>query len=1435
MNPGFRRSFSASIPAGDRMAENEESKCQENISQKSPTSEKGTAIWKTITQTFSSRGEKNKRREKEDTEDTSPTCSTDTPDTPKEGIFRKLSGIRRSLNNGQKNRRKSSQALCSSASVNESPEKLVTDRRNSKDCKIPFRQNIPPKPLSVLEIDELLKRGDLETAYLNLLSLRLEIQRDLKALSEKTPSVELPNKKKDLSMLFETLRKKLTDIVRRPFDSTSSELLMHAANIIQEEEKQEGDPGGMRGWMDAWKAAIKDGVRDTLKGVHLDSCENNASWLAVHLGLLGKAIVELLEKVKTELVSSYPLSFNVFETYVSSCHEVVEEHLKELQGKVTELKDYYAMLDFAINSYHSEKILGSPSLQPEMKEQKTLTLPYDFLDQIRKKYCNCLQEVLHASLENVIKLEEEGVWKKKGTPERTEDGRFLTSHIHMDISTLIANLGKNSEKIDGNLEKRVLCCCLEELKQFPKRFEEEFTKQCSSLLESDLLDCCLWAEYHVAYINSFSSLIEQMESYRGSFPDQVEQLVSEVDSLILRLRRALLEQFRAEIEPCKECLMTKKWLNTDDAFYEIINRIETYSGYTKSMKSSPAQSFANDLQYHVVKEYISELLKSKYSCRGRKNDVAAAKIKDQWNQLRKLFSEMGSALNWLHPLGDQLSEIIEQENEKDIKNLLPPLVDNYPDISEKQLSAILYFRDKGIVTYSKINPVIRHFTELKQSYGKKNHEHTFFSDIKQKHPCAAFKPNVFHHRELIYCIMAFCCPCMRPLACFRSQAEDDDDDDDDKTKDEDENVTLKNFTSLRFKTEGTPEGSVEETKNKKRVWMDRMNGTPQKSVEERKNSERVSDSFICNIPHKALSVSEINELLKNDSLKEAYGNLLSLRREIQREREALGETTPLVELTNKEKDLSQLCKTLRNKLTDIVRHSCDSTSKKLLMHAAHIIQEEEKREGDPGGMRGWMDAWRAAVKDGVTEKLEGVHLDSCENNASWLAVHLGLLGKAIVELLEKVKTELVSSYPPSFNVFETYVSSCHEFVEEHLSELLGQITELKDYYAMLDFAINSYHSEKILGRPSLQPEMKEQKALALPDDFLEQIKQKYCNCLQKNLQTLLGNIIKVEHDDVWKKKQMPQSIVDGRFPISEIHIDILKIIAGFAENSKKIDGNLEKRVLCCCLEALRPFPKRFEEELSKQNSSLLGSNVLDCCLWAKYHVAYINSFISLKEEMERYRGSCPDQEDRLGMEVDRLVLRLRQALLEQFKAEIEPYKESLMTKKWLKTDDDFNEIINRIETYSGYTKSMKSPPAQSFANDLHYHAVKEYISELLKEKYSCKGRKNGLGAAKIKGQWDQLIKLFSEMGSTLNWLHPLGDQLSKIIEQKNERDIKKLLPSFVENYPDISKKQLSAILYFRERGIVRHSKIHPVIRRFTELKQNSEKKNHEHTFFSDIK
>lgn len=45
------------------------------------------------------------------------------------------------------------------------------------------------------------------------------------------------------------------------------------------------------------------------------------------------------------------------------------------------------------------------------------------------------------------------------------------------------------------------------------------------------------------------------------------------------------------------------------------------------------------MHYHVVREYIGQLMKSNYSCKSRKHEKAAAKIRQQWEDLRALFKD----------------------------------------------------------------------------------------------------------------------------------------------------------------------------------------------------------------------------------------------------------------------------------------------------------------------------------------------------------------------------------------------------------------------------------------------------------------------------------------------------------------------------------------------------------------------------------------------------------------------------------------------------------------------------------------------------------------------------------------------------------------------------------------------------------------------------
>lgn len=46
---------------------------------------------------------------------------------------------------------------------------------------------------------------------------------------------------------------------------------------------------------------------------------------------------------------------------------------------------------------------------------------------------------------------------------------------------------------------------------------------------------------------------------------------------------------------------------------------------------------------------------------------------------------------------------------------------------------------------------------------------------------------------------------------------------------------------------------------------------------------------------------------------------------------------------------------------------------------------------------------------------------------------------------------------------------------------------------------------------------------------------------------------------------------------------------------------------------------------------------------------------------------------------------------------------------------------------------------------MHYHVVREYVGQLMKNNYSCKNRKHEKAATKIHHQWDVLTDVFDNM------------------------------------------------------------------------------------------
>ncbi|KAM8833167.1 exocyst complex component 3-like protein 4 isoform 1-T1 [Synchiropus picturatus] len=585
---------------------------------------------------------------------------------------------------------------------------------------------IPTTPLSVMQINKLIEMEVLEEAHLNLLALRLEFQQEWKSCGGGDSTVEFAKKEKDLNLLYGELRNKINTIVRdsNSLPSRNKGLLVHVARIIQEEDRRSQEAGGLPGsWMEAWKEAVCEGVKAKVKNVHLEQSEHNASWLSVHLGLLGSAIVQDLENVKRDLSGSYPPSFSVFSTYVSSYNSVIGQHVKTLEQQATELKDLYALLDWIIHRYQSEKIMGSISLQPNMKnESAEITLEENFLLQLREKYCSRVKVDLRACLDRVIRSESEEVWANRMSP--ATDDNYLDSQFHMDLWTNIKGRVRNSQTIDPELGQQVAASSLSELKDFPKRFESEFRSHCSALKHEPL-----WTDYQITYVNSFTALQEHMEEYQSMSPLQMEGLKREVKWLITRLLQDMEDQFKEDVKPFLRRMMTRKWLTNDDDFKKLESRTARLADHCSVMRPPHAQALASRLHFHVVKEYIGQLMKGNYSCKNRKHEAAAKKIQQQWVQLVDLFEDMNSPHDWLHPVGHDLSNVIKQRNKADIKNHLQPLVEHYPDFSRKNLVAVLHFR--GLMRGREHQSILQKLSELKRNVNPAeiNKHQVLFSDM----------------------------------------------------------------------------------------------------------------------------------------------------------------------------------------------------------------------------------------------------------------------------------------------------------------------------------------------------------------------------------------------------------------------------------------------------------------------------------------------------------------------------------------------------------------------------------------------------------------------------------------------------------------------------------------------------------------------------------
>ncbi|XP_061551809.1 exocyst complex component 3-like protein 4 isoform X3 [Phycodurus eques] len=620
-----------------------------------------------------------------------------------DSLLKKGASIRRSLRFGSKKDKPQDAFLAVRDEAEEEGEEGEAWEEMEETYTLP---ELPRIPLSVMQINKLIEMEVLEEAHLHLLALRAEFQRERLRLAQEDSPVELAKKEKDLSLLYADLRLKMASIVRTSVSlpARNEGLLVHVARIVQEEDKRAREPGGLQGsWMDAWREAVDRGARDKVEGVHLEpSNDGNASWLAVHLGLLGKALLEDLEKAKNELRRSYPPSFRVFATYVRAYHAAVGRHLRTLEGRATRLKDLYALLDWTVRRYRGERIMGSAALEPDMSAADAdLRVDDDFLRRLRTKFCDTVKEDLRASLDRLLELENEEMWSVGKRPD-TDADRLFTSVFHVDICTVRhrrATLGRRRLRRQ-TLARVCVCVCWRAC----VRTESERER----------------GQRRARRRRAGTRRDRFVPGRAEGFPQEVRRRVPPPPPLVRASRRSAVErvprrlrQLLQRLTPYLRRMMTRKWLTNDDDFDRLYARAELLAQHCAAARPPHGQEVASRAHYHVLKEYVGQLMKNKYSCKNRKHDEAAGKIRAQCSKLADVFHRMGSREDWLDPVGERLSDIVGQENKNHIKEHLQPLLEQYPDFSCRHLAAVLAFR--GLMCGREHRRILRRLERLRKT------------------------------------------------------------------------------------------------------------------------------------------------------------------------------------------------------------------------------------------------------------------------------------------------------------------------------------------------------------------------------------------------------------------------------------------------------------------------------------------------------------------------------------------------------------------------------------------------------------------------------------------------------------------------------------------------------------------------------------------------
>ncbi|XP_010127525.1 PREDICTED: exocyst complex component 3-like protein 4 [Chlamydotis macqueenii] len=559
------------------------------------------------------------------------------------------------------------------------------------------------------------------------------------------------------------------------------------------------------------------------------------------------------------------------------------------------------------------------------------------------------------------------------------------------------------------------------------------------------------------------------------------------------------------------------------------------------------------------------------------------------------------------------------------------------------------------------------------------------------------------------------------------------------------------------------------------------------------------------IQGKPLSVMEINELIQKRQLLEAFASVKYLEDETIAERDAGKYKDNPQEFVRKSRDVDLLYNSITNVIRSIVVGTLEHPTVEdiMLTSLVTLIGREEAAHPNTGNAAGpgsdllgtprkWRVEWREAINESARKRVQRVPMASKEEESSWLVLHLGFLQKHLSEDLLKIKLSVKKCYPEEYQVCDTYVEAFHKAIASHLQDLSQRPLEFSELYTLLDWVANTYCSEHFLGRPDLKPEVKtENLSLLLTPADWDKLKNDYITSAKGKIKSYFGNILRLEVMEKWEKEVHPE--VKENLYHSSLSFDIQTIIGEHMKISGAISRSLEMKTLELCLVELREFIPRFGEEF------VAWSTARDSPIFAPYFAAYVNSF----HDLAVFKVNTEELQKILAT----LTRKFTNIFFNKLRTQAQPLLKKILTKDWILVTERQNSLVSAVSQFSEHLQHMREPTGQELLRDVHKYMVREYITQVIKSRQKMNRETRQQVSKKMNHEARILNNMLIDQGSDSGWLLPAIHHIANIIGEKKKDRIKEYVKELCQDYPDIRKGHILAILALRGLGRTRREAI----------------------------